>query len=154
MQNQIDAQEAVNVILSANCNLPLAAERLRERARSTDSLINLKITEYDLLEIVANEPSLAKTLGLKLRTMALVNLYALMSDVQFKLASELDNLKASDVSRLYTSLQATLAVMTSPDTKQAFDFDAEIEKLVDEFGISAEEARKEIKHMTTKSGVR
>lgn len=143
----ITSDEAVGILTSSKCNLPLAAERLGERIGKT-------VNEYDLIDAVATDTNAAKRLASNLRVLSVIKLFDMMEAVSFKLTDELDNLKAGDVARLYTSLHATLGTLTTPDTKNVFDFEDEARKISEEFNIPIEEAKAEIRDLMVRRGVK
>ena len=143
-----NAEEVINLFITSEGNIPLTVERYNRRYADGP-----KLNEYKLLSILTNSEGGMENLVKQLRSLLVLKLFSLVMDTQLKVGGILDDLKPSDLSKTYTGLVSSFAQLTNGAAKDVFDFEAEIQKVADELGVSPEEVKSEFKSDVAKSKV-
>jgi hypothetical protein len=136
----INPDTVIDTLVSSNANIFLTAERLRDK-------LGVKVTEYDIMEILTSDTVLADDASRKLRFSAQLLVFEMLIVFKNELVSNVDMIGPKDIMRGFGSLLAAFSSLTAPATKANFDFALEAKKAADEFGLPAfavEEAVKSI----------
>lgn len=128
--NDIDKEVLIALVTGADGDLRLAAERLdrileNDVGTTQDYALQSRLANLDLQS--------ADQLATRFRTLLTVKLYSLIVTAMDHLKIGMADLRPSELARTTTSLTASFAALTAPATKVTFDFNAEIEKLAEEF---------------------
>lgn len=138
--SNIDVNDAIDKLVSAVGDVPLALERYKR-----DNNVTEKITEYDFLNQVTANTEYSNTLLTRYRMMLTIKMFEMINTVSTSLLSKIDELRPNDLAKLHASLTQSFSQITAPVTKLTFDFDAETRKVAEELGISVEEVMAETK---------
>lgn len=133
--------DAIDVLVSSDCNLPLAAERLSKKTGE-------KVTEYTLTEMVTASEENSKVLVSKLRALLSIKLFDNIVQMQSELMGKLDEIPAKDLARVIASFITAFSTMTAPQAKMTFNFEDEIRKAAEEFNVEPEVIRSELKQLS------
>ena len=137
----MDVRDIIRAVVSADCYYPLAIERLKKKFPDEE------INEYQIKELLASDSTANKLLAEQLRGHLLTKMYDNVTQVQDNLMSRIDEMKASDVARLYSSMVTAFATLTAPAVKDTFDFEAEVTKAANMLGVPDDEVRDELKRL-------
>lgn len=121
-------------------DVALAAERLTRE-------LGEHVSEYQVIEAVSSDPTASKTLSNQLRVMSIIRIFELASTLSIEVQSNLDQMRPSDMVKMYTSLMSTLTTLTQPDARITFDFESEAAAAADEFGMSKDAVMTELKQI-------
>lgn len=137
----------LSILASSDGDASLAAERYdtivgNEYGTTKEYAVEAKIAGLNI--------ETADMLSSKFRTLLIVKLYKLISDISIKLAFSLDELKPAELARTHASLVNTFSTLTAPATKVTFDYEGELQRLAEEFQMPIEEVRGDFKKLETK----
>jgi hypothetical protein len=134
----------VNTLVGSGGDIPLTAERLCTKLGVQYGAI----TEYDITDAISSfDNETSDGINRRLRTMLAFKLFALIEVLNVELLSKMDKLRPSELARAHSSVVNSFATLTQGAAKVTFDFDHEAEKLADEFGVTPDEIKKEVKSM-------
>lgn len=140
----VDATQIVKSLVSSEGDIFLASERL-----SKD--IGFKLNEYQFIDEIISNKETAKLASEQLRSLLTIKMFYLITQLQTELLGNLDAIPPKDLARTLASFVTAFSSITAPATKETFDFEAEVNKLADEFELTPEEVRLELKQMFSKN---
>lgn len=138
----MDTQDIITTLVAADGNINLAAERLNRR-----SDLGERLNEYTIKEKIVSDPNSVDILSRQLRGLLVLKLFDDLMISQQAMLSNIDEMKPSDVARLYASQLSAFTQLTSPSTKDTFDFEGEVMKTAMELGVPVDEVREDLKRL-------
>lgn len=145
--NEIDSVEFVDLVVAAEGNTHLIAERFNRRNRE-----DAPISDFEVEEKLAklDQESSDRLLG-KLRASLAVRLYRLVILITNDLTNSLGDLKPAELAKTHSSLVTAFTNLTAPATKTTFNLEDELADIAREFpDISQDEIRAGFKEMESK----
>lgn len=143
----LSIDEISNVVASSDGDLALSAERLCARLEKPYG----SITEYELQARLSEiDIQASDKLASRFRALLMIKLYNLISLATDRMMGALGDLRPAELARTHASLVNSFTALTAPATKVTFDFNSELEKLSEEFGLPIEDMKAEIKEMENK----
>lgn len=140
---EMDVDEFLGIIASSDGNTGLATERINRKLGNKGSDC---ILEYEVMSRIAEfDVQTADTLTAKFRTLLMVKLYDLITQVQTQVTLTMGDLRPSELAKMHTGLLSSFAQLSAPAAKITFDPEMEIQRLAEEFEIPVEDIRGNLK---------
>lgn len=130
-------------LVSKNADVPYVAENLTK-------VLGRKVLEKDVISVLVRDPSAGTNLINKLRLMAIINMYGIISHLSNRMLGAMDDLTASEIAKTYSSLMTAFNTLTTPATKELVDWDAEALKAAQEMDVPVDEVKKMLKQLVSK----
>lgn len=141
-----DLDELVSIVAAARCDMPLACSFVDSRLELDPRTTNEHELKIRLAELSREQ---SERLTQKLRTMLTIDLFSQVQLFQNELASNIDSLRPSELSRAYTAAVASFTSLSAPATKDQTDYEKELLELAEESGQDIDEMRGELKRYVT-----
>lgn len=140
-------EDAIRILVSTRCNIPLALER-------ASRAFGRAISEAELVGCVLEDSNATNDMMRQLRTMLAMDLFGTVSDMGIVLRADVAEMDPNMLARTYTGLVGAFTGLTQSTTRVSIDLDSEAMKVADELGLDKNEVLNEIKGILSSTNSR
>lgn len=133
-------EELVPFFIGARGSLPLAAERATRA-------LKVKVTEYDLVEALTGDETVAENAAMRLRSLLVISMFDMIMQFQIAVGASIEDMRPADLSRTFTALISSFTTLTQPTPKSALDLLAIATRTAEELDLSPAAVLKDMEQL-------